>query len=178
MYPNRIVTTLPIKLIGKRIKTSLTNNKTSQLWQSFMPLRGTIPHVVSTNLFSVTFYDERMDFAHFNPKIEFEKWAAVEVSDFDNIPESMESCVLESGLYAVFTYCGVPSEAAPFFEYIFTRWIPSSGYQIDNRAHFEVLGEKYRHNDRSSEEEVWIPIKHKNEYANVLKHIFKLNFMF
>lgn len=30
---------------------------------------------------------------------------------------------------------------------------------MDDRAHFEVLGERYKNNDLSSEKEIWIPIK-------------------
>jgi predicted transcriptional regulator YdeE len=33
--------------------------------------------------------------------------------------------------------------------------------KIDNRPHFEVLGDKYKNNDPSSEEEIWIPIRKK-----------------
>lgn len=38
-------------------------------------------------------------------------------------------------------------------------WLPASDYNLDNRPHFEVLGEKYKNNDPTSEEEIWIPIK-------------------
>jgi len=48
-----------------------------------------------------------------------------------------------------------------FFQKIYTVWLPASDYVLDNRPHFEVLGDKYKNNDPSSEEEVWIPIKPK-----------------
>jgi AraC family transcriptional regulator len=37
--------------------------------------------------------------------------------------------------------------------------VTNSKYLLDNRPHFETLGEKYKNEDPSSEEEVWIPIK-------------------
>ena len=37
----------------------------------------------------------------------------------------------------------------------------TSKYSIDNRPHFEIIGEKYKNNDPNSEEEIWIPIKPK-----------------
>jgi AraC family transcriptional regulator len=37
--------------------------------------------------------------------------------------------------------------------------LPGSDYSLDSRAHFEILGKKYKHDDPNSEEEVWIPIK-------------------
>jgi AraC family transcriptional regulator len=71
----------------------------------------------------------------------------------------METYILANGLYAVFQYKGLSSGSAAFYQYIYSDWIPNSEYQIDNRPHFEVLGEKYKNNDPTSEEEVWIPIK-------------------
>ena len=45
------------------------------------------------------------------------------------------------------------------FQYIFGTWLPTSIYTIDNLPHFEILGKKYKNNDPTSEEEIWIPIK-------------------
>jgi AraC family transcriptional regulator len=45
------------------------------------------------------------------------------------------------------------------FKYIFEEWLPSAIYGLDNRPHFEILGAKYKNNDDSSEEEIWIPVK-------------------
>ncbi len=64
-----------------------------------------------------------------------------------------------SGLYAVFIHKGDASTAPKTFEYIFGTWLPNSEYLLDNRPHFEILGEKYKNEDPNSEEEVWIPIK-------------------
>jgi AraC family transcriptional regulator len=50
------------------------------------------------------------------------------------------------------------SGASAFFQHIFSEWLPNSDYRLADRAHFEVLGEKYKNNDPSSEEEIWIPI--------------------
>jgi AraC family transcriptional regulator len=35
-------------------------------------------------------------------------------------------------------------------------------YFLDDRPHFEILGDKYKNGDPDSEEEIWIPIKQKN----------------
>lgn len=138
---------------------SLIHNKTGELWRSFMPGRKEISNAISADLISMQIYDPSY-FNPFSPEREFEKWAAVEVSDFHNIPEGMESFILTSGLYAVFIHKGSSSDNSTF-QYIFTRWLPSSGYVLDERPHFELLGEKYKNNDPDSEEEIWIPIKQK-----------------
>jgi AraC family transcriptional regulator len=146
------------KLIGKRLKMSFSNDKTGELWQSFMSRRREILNNLSTDLLSLQIYDENF-FKNYNPNTEFVKWALSEVSDFDNVPESMEVFTLQGGLYAVFLHRNVTSTPEKTFGYIYGFWIPNSAYELDNRPHFEVLGEKYKYNDVSSEEEVWIPVR-------------------
>lgn len=147
------------KLIGKRLKMSLTNDRTYDLWHGFMPHRKEIKNNLSNDLFNLKVFDPSYDFQHFNPDAEFEKWAAMEVSDFENIPENMEPFVLNEGLYAVFIHKGPASEGAATFGYIFGTWLPNSEYKIDLRPHFDLLGEKYKKDDPDSEEDIWVPIK-------------------
>jgi AraC family transcriptional regulator len=149
------------KLIGKRMSMTFADNRTFELWSSFMPRRKEIINVVGTDLYSLQVYTPSFNFQNFDPHIVFEKWAAVEVSDFNNIPEGMEAYTLDGGLYAVFIHIGAQTTAAKTFQYIFGTWLPNSGYLLDNRPHFEILGDKYKNNDPASEEEVWIPVKPK-----------------
>ena len=147
------------KLIGKRKTMSFANNTTFDLWRSFMSMRKEIINTVSTNLYSVQIYPDNY-FENFSPNNEFEKWATVEVSDFENVPDEKDTFELQGGSYAVFIYKGSSTNNS-IFEYIFTNWLPNSEYRLDNRPHFEVLGEKYQNDDPNSEEEIWIPIKPK-----------------
>ena len=148
------------KLIGKRIRTSFSNNRTFELWNTFMPKRKEIKNIIGTELYSIQIY-EPLFFDNFDPKKEFEKWATMEVTDFNIVPDGMETFILQSGLYAVFLYRGAASAAAPVFQYILGTWLPNSEYTLDDRPHFEILGEKYKNEDPTSEEEIWIPIKPK-----------------
>ncbi|MXN93288.1 GyrI-like domain-containing protein [Flavobacterium sp. Sd200] len=145
-------------LIGKKQIMSLANNTTQSLWASFMPLLSTIPNRLGVDRYSVQIYPENY-FINFNPVTVFEKWAAVEVNSQKDIPIGMEVLTVPEGLYAVFHYKGNPSNGAEVFKEIFTVWLPQSGYSLDNRSHFEVLGDKYRNASDDSEEEIWIPIK-------------------
>jgi AraC family transcriptional regulator len=147
------------KLIGKHMSMCLADNKTFELWKSFMPRRKEIKNSIGTNLFSIQVYDEQTDFNNFDLHTVFEKWAAVEVTYFDTVPTEMETYTLRSGLYAVFIHEGAAKTAAKTFQYIYGEWLPSSIYLPDNRPQFEILGEKYKNDDSESEEEVWIPIK-------------------
>ncbi len=144
-------------LIGMRLQMSLENDKTGVLFQKFMPRKKEITTIVSQGVYALQQYD----FSNFTPQTIFEKWACVEVSDFINTPEQMETFILKSGLYAVFIHKGTTKAFINSMRYIVEGWLPSSQYQVDNsRPHFEYLGEKYLGpNNPASEEEVWIPIK-------------------
>ena len=72
----------------------------------------------------------------------------------------MEELTIVSGLYAVFDYKGSPSDHR-IFQFIFQTWLPKSKYDLDERPHFEILGETFKPNDIDSEEDIWIPIKAK-----------------
>ncbi|KAB8153066.1 GyrI-like domain-containing protein [Kordia sp. TARA_039_SRF] len=159
MITTPIIQTLPQKkLVGKSMRMSLIQNTTPQLWKSFMQQRNSIKNAVGSDLYSLQVYDE-LYFKQFNPKTEFTKYALTEVTNFEMIPEGMEAFTLESGLYAVFIYHGLPQNFAEAFQYIFHQWLPNSKYELDNRPHFEVLGKDYNPTSETSKEEVWIPVK-------------------
>jgi AraC family transcriptional regulator len=146
------------KLIGTRMRMSFSENKTGELWRSFMPVRKDIQNYIGTCLYSMQMYPSSF-FENMNPYSEFEKWAAIEVTDFDTVPAGMESFTLPEGMYAVFLCKGAASKAAATFKHILGTWLPNSEYVLDNRPHFEILGEKYKNEDPDSEEELWIPVK-------------------
>ncbi len=148
------------KLVGKRMVMTFARNSTGELWKSFMQSRKEIPNNIGSDLYSIQIYPPGF-FEMYDKNLEFEKWATMEVSDFTVLPDGMESFVLPSGLYAVFDYQGLPTEAGPTFQYILRTWIPNSDYDLDDRPHFEILGERYKKDDPSSEEEIWIPIRPK-----------------
>ena len=157
----RIITLSEKKLIGKRLVMSFADYKVSELWKGFMPRRKEITSNLSNDLISMTVYNPT-HFLNFSPSNEFEKWATVEVSNFDDVPSEMETFTLTGGLYAVFNYKGLNTDNS-IFRYIYGEWISGSDYDLDDRPHFEILGEKYKNNDPESEEEIWIPIKSKQQ---------------
>ena len=154
----RIETLPEKKFIGKRIKMSFSDNKTRELWSSFMPRRREIKNNIGSELYSIEVY-EPLYFNNFNPEKEFDKWAAVEVIDFETVPDDMETLTSPGGLYTVFIYKGSADKASETYRYIFGTWLPASDFLLDVRPHFAVMGEKYKNDETDSEEEVWIPVK-------------------
>ena len=143
-----------------RLAMSFANYNVGELWKVFMPRPDEIIINLTGDLISIVIYKPTY-FSDFKPTNEFERWATVEVEDFNNVPTEMEIFVLPSGQYAVFLHNGDTKEFAKTFQLILGTWLPSSGYILDDRPHFEVLGDKYKNNDPNSEEEIWIPIKTK-----------------
>lgn len=70
-----------------------------------MPGRNEITNKLTNDFISMAIY-KPTHFADFNPAHDFEKWAAVEVTDFEQVPNDMETFTLTGGLYAVFDYKG------------------------------------------------------------------------
>ncbi len=153
----RIVTIREKILIGISLRMSLANNRTGELWRSFMPRRKEITGVLSADLYSLQSYPHAY-WLDFRPDREFEKWALVEVAGFGvSVPEGLDTFILPAGMYAVFPYKGLSTDTR-IFQYIFGEWLPASGYRLDERPHFEVLGGKYSNNSPDSEEEIWVPV--------------------
>jgi AraC family transcriptional regulator len=149
-------------MVGMRQQMSFAENTTPQLWQRFMPRRKVIEHAVGAELYSLEVYPANF-FDSYDPTAMFDKRAAVEVSSYNNIREGMEALVVPAGLYAMFLHRDPASESHNTYTYIFTELLPQSAYVPDDRPHLAVIGEKYKHEDPTSEEEICIPVKIGNE---------------
>jgi AraC family transcriptional regulator len=155
----KIVTLTAKKLIGFSIEMSLIDNKTFSIFNQLMPRLKEITNAKSADIFCVQVYDADY-FTNFTPETLFTKWAAVEVKDYDTIPNGFEKLELSGGKYAVFLHKGNTEMFAKTAQYIFAEWLPNSGFKLDNKPHFEIMGDSYLgHENPESEEEVWIPIK-------------------
>lgn len=152
-----LVTVAEKKLVGVYQSMSFAAFDPAALWSKLMPRRKEIKNFVTSELVSLAIYSPGF-FASIQPQRLFEKWAAVEVLNFDHVPPGLETFLLPSGLYAVFHYQGRSGDPS-VFEFIFGTWLPRSPYQLDDRPHFEVLGEKYKNQDPLSEEEIYIPVQ-------------------
>ena len=155
-FGNNLFKYFATKFIGKYLSFTYADYRAFELWSSFMPRRKEIQNVVGTELYNIQVNPENFDFS---PTTPFVKWASVAVSDFDMVPDGMETLILNENLYAVFNYKGDQSSVSAFFNQIYTEWLPTSGYELGTHPQFEILGEKYKNNDPDSEEEIWIPIK-------------------
>lgn len=147
----------PKKLVGKSLSMSFVEDKTGILWASFGPKIKEIKHRVGEEKFSIQFYSDSF---MKDPNIVYTKWATVEVSDYEVLPDDIETLNIIGGTYAVFSYIGNTMQAANFFTKIFHEWLPNSKYEVDNtRPHFEILPAIYNPLDEKSKEQICIPVQ-------------------
>ena len=166
MTEPRVEEISPVSLIGQKIRMSLMENRTRDLWSGFMPRLGEIGNRINTDLFSIEVYDNLEYFSQFNPGNAFFKWAGVAVNSRSTVPEGMGYLEIPGGLYAVFSYQGRANEVSAAYQHIYGRWIPKSNYRLDDRPHFAVMGEGYQPDDPTAKEEIWIPVCRKPNEAN------------
>ncbi|WP_400078820.1 GyrI-like domain-containing protein [Winogradskyella sp. R77965] len=124
------------------------------LWKQFMPRKNELFNLSNNELIALQDYS---DFGNFEKP--FDIWACAEVISIDTVPEDMMTYTIPEGLYAVFLHKGM--NAAATYQRIMTEWLPNSGYGIDNRPHFQVMGEKYKNGSPDSEEDFYVPVKSK-----------------
>ncbi|HED09296.1 MAG TPA: AraC family transcriptional regulator [Caldithrix abyssi] len=149
------------KLLGLRMVSTVSDNRTFELWSRFRPRVREIRHRKGDRFYSVQHFPDNFSLSTFSGETRFDKWAAVEVTDHRDVPEGMETLILPAGQYAVFIHRGAAREFHRTFQYIFGHWLPYSGYDLDARPQFEIMEADYRPDDPGTEEQVWIPVRPK-----------------
>jgi AraC family transcriptional regulator len=158
----KIVHSTGFNLVGKRLMMSWMNNRNAELFRQFMPHRNSILHRIDDKVFSVQCYSGSIETYFQHPEMEFEKWAAVAVTDLSAVPQEMEVLQIPAGEYLTFIYRGTVMDYPATARFVFGEWIPASEFVVDDRPHFEIIPEGYRPDDPNAEEEVWIPVKRKS----------------
>ncbi|MFO1524739.1 MAG: GyrI-like domain-containing protein [Turneriella sp.] len=137
-----------------KLRMSFAANKHSSFWRGHAAARRN-QSAIGSELYSGEIYPANY-FNPFNPVTEFESghWSKRSPA---SVPPGMETLTSPAGTYAVFIHHGPASEGPKTYQHTFGIW-PQSDY-LDERPHFAVMGEKYKHDAADSEEELWIPIK-------------------
>jgi len=126
------------------------------LWKTFMPRKQEINNTVSKALIAMQIFSLQDDG---QPKANYTIWACTEVNGFSKLPKGMETYTIPKGEYAVFVHKGMNASAT--YLQIMNEWLPTSGYEIDDRPHFQVMGDKYKNGSEASEEDFYVPVKSK-----------------
>lgn len=145
-------------LVGLRRRMSFSEPSMRNLWQAFRPRVGEVKGRTSDTFVSMRIYEDPLgDVPVLDSR--FEQWASVEVNEARELPRGMACHQVGRGQYAVFTYRGRADAFDGAARRIYGEWLPGSGYVLADREFFEVLGPSYRPDDSEACEEIWIPIR-------------------
>lgn len=150
------------ELAGMKAVLRAAQPDPSSLWKRFMPqLKHLEPHRENDDLYALQQYPSPLKSLEFEPESRFECWAGTRIkSGSAPLPEGIKRLQVKGGLYAIFIHRGPASAFSHTLQAIYDQWLPGSGYKIDQRAHFQVMGPGYAGpNHPEAEEEIWIPVR-------------------
>ena len=151
----KILEVSEIKVIGLSTTIKMhEQHKIVALWKQFMPRKHELKTLVSEELIAMQIFNLQKNG---EPDEDFDIWACAEVEDFNTMPQNLKSFTIPSGKYAVFLHRGM--NASLTYQNIMTEWLPNSGYVIDDRPHFQVMGQTYKNGSPDSEEDFYVPIR-------------------
>lgn len=104
------------------------------MWMPFAPHAERLAHRVGSHFFGIyEEYEEEED------DVGFTYVCAMEVENFDNVPEGMVTRTLPEQLYAVFRHDDEAPSIPQTMKYIWGSWLPKSKYEYSERPDFELF---------------------------------------
>ena len=89
----------------------------------------------------------------------FDYVAAVEVTDFSDLPREFQSVRIPEQKYAVFTHAEHISTIRRTVNTIWNHWLPASGMKAADAPSFERYDEKFDSSTGNGGLEIWIPVR-------------------
>lgn len=151
-----------IKLAGMHTSTSFADNKIPALWQKFMPRVKEFTNISQKDVYyAVHPYESHLSIDDFSEAICVKRWACVPVSNFQSLPKDMYTHTLKGGKYLKYTYKGRAQDIFPFLKELYSHWIPTAGFELDERDDFEIIDTKryFGPHHTNSEVDLFIPVK-------------------
>lgn len=145
-----IISIKGFKAVGITYLGNNTNGEIANLWQVFNKRYKDIKQKSKSRL-CYGICDDAPD-----SEGRFHYTACAEVDSFQDVPEGMEIKVVPEGTYLVYTYGGALKDIGEFYNDIFAKCLPASGYEMDYRPQFELYDERFMSN---GEFDIYIPIK-------------------
>lgn len=141
-----------ILLAGLSKKYAAGNNSAiPSQWQAFAPLIGSIAGQIGSTTYGVIYNMDDED--------NHEYMCAVEVKNFDGLPEDMARLRLPKQTYAVFMHDRHVSEIQATCRAIWSDWLPGSGREPADSPFFERYTGSFDPKTGDGGLEVWLPLK-------------------
>ncbi|HEY3876309.1 MAG TPA: GyrI-like domain-containing protein [Candidatus Kapabacteria bacterium] len=129
-----------------------------EAWQEFGSRSSEIPNRTTDVAYGIEDYsrDFEMNEGGF-PKYYY--LAGLEVNSTKAIPAGMKSKEIAAANYAVFAYEGPLDRLHDFFDYIYSEWMPKSGYSMDPKLSLDFERYPERVMDMNAAKlEIWVPV--------------------
>jgi len=146
----KIVSIKDFKAVGIPYLGNNSNGEIPKLWEAFNKSYRNIKQK-SKSMLCYGICDGELD-----SEGRFHYIACAEVDSFEDVPEGMDTKVVPKGRYIVYTYKGALKDIGEFYNDIFAKFIPNSGYELDYRPQLELYDERFMNN---GEFDIYIPIK-------------------
>lgn len=147
-----------IKLVGMQYIGNNENGEIPQLWESFITRAKEIGGTINNR----AFYGVCECICEGPCKCgmggDFLYIAAVEVSEFDGVPEGMVTKTIPAAKYAVFIHKGSLDGLCDTMNSIYCKWIPESKITPNQKFCFEYYDERFD-NSPNSELDIYVPVK-------------------
>ena len=141
------------KAVGIPYFGNNSNGEIATLWESFNKNRGSIKQKSKSMLcYGICDYGD----CGMDSEGRFHYTACAEVDSFSDVPEGMVTKVVPEGKYMMYTYSGAIKDLGAFYNDVFTKLIPASGYEFDCRPLLELYDERFMNN---GEFDICVPIK-------------------
>jgi AraC family transcriptional regulator len=143
-----------IKLVGIASQYDENNLDQKILWSAIKPQMHLITNRADTT--AVGIYEEYHDT---QTGMGFTYVCAIPVTDFDHVPEGMETRELAAQKYIQFDHQGPLNRLPDTLKYIWGSWLPKSGFETIDKSDFELFMEGFNDADPDNILQVFIPIK-------------------
>lgn len=132
--------------------------KLPPLWQEFLAHVNEVEHVVAGNMYGII-----RQTPDNSDRLEY--YAAVEVSDGQQIPQGMSRLELPASTYAKFRHDGHFDSLNNSVNYIYSSWLFESGARHNYGADLEIYGSEYNPDTDNSVIYYAIPLDRKPEHG-------------
>ena len=146
----KIVSKGALTLAGLAHRGVVDGPKVSELWGKFFARIGELQGVVTPD----TAYGVMANFDEATE--EFDYIAAVEVASAEGLPAGFVATPIPASQWAVFTST-IP-EMGQIYPYIYSTWLPQSGYQHGPAPEFELYGPTFDPAKPESPVDIYIPV--------------------
>ena len=148
-----IITRPGMKVVGMAHNFVDRDLSLKEVWSGFKPEMDGVPNRVGKLGFGIyeAYYEA-------GEEVGFTYWCAVEVNNFDEVPEGFQAREIPEQQYAVFLHRGPLPNLHKTLKYIWGSWLPKSKYEYVSSPELEIYPANYVATEKDAELQLYIPV--------------------